>query len=127
MIFKQAYLRFSPGVIGNGGFQYFPTFVGGTVVYEYDFDIVKGLTDGGPNNATQMLSTYMYSQVFQYNNVGYGTAIACVMVLMMMLVIIPYISISGYKELSYVLPQRSVGTIKYSGCIAFWFKPKNCK
>ncbi len=39
--------------------------------------------------------------------------------------IIPYISISGYKELSYVLPQRSVGTIKYSGCIAFWFKPKN--
>lgn len=55
------------------------------------FDVVQGLTGGGPNNATQMLSTYMYSQTFQYSNVGTGTAIACVMVLMMMVVIIPYV------------------------------------
>ena len=59
------------------------------------FDVVQGLTGGGPGDATQMLSTYMYSQVFQYNNVGYGTAIACVMVLMMLLVIIPYISFTA--------------------------------
>ena len=56
------------------------------------YDIVKGLTDGGPNNATQMLSTYMYSQAFDYNNVGYGTTIAIVMVLIMLIVIIPYLS-----------------------------------
>ena len=62
------------------------------------FDGVQGLTGGGPGDATQMLSTYMYSQVFQYNNVGYGTAIACVMVLMMMLVIIPYISITAKED-----------------------------
>lgn len=62
------------------------------------FDVVQGLTGGGPGDATQMLSTYMYSQVFQYNNVGYGTAIACVMVLMMMLVIIPYISITAKED-----------------------------
>lgn len=55
------------------------------------YDVVQGLTGGGPNNATQMLSTYMYSQVFQYNNVGYGTAVACIMVLIMMVVIIPYV------------------------------------
>lgn len=55
------------------------------------FDIVQGLTGGGPNNSTQMLSTYMYAQTFQYSNVGIGTAIACLMVLMMMVVIIPYI------------------------------------
>lgn len=55
------------------------------------FDVVQGLTGGGPNNATQMLSTYMYSQTFQYNNVGVGTAIACIMVLVMMVVIIPYV------------------------------------
>ena len=60
------------------------------------FDVVQGLTGGGPGDATQMLSTYMYSQVF--NNVGYGTAIACVMVLMMMLVIIPYISITAKED-----------------------------
>lgn len=38
-----------------------------------------------------MMATYMYSQVFQYNNVGYGTAVACLMVLIMMVVIIPYV------------------------------------
>ncbi len=62
------------------------------------YDIVKGLTDGGPNNATQVLASYMYNQVFQYNNVGYGTAIAIVMVLMMLIVIIPYMSFTAKKE-----------------------------
>jgi ABC-type sugar transport system permease subunit len=62
------------------------------------YDIVKGLTDGGPNNATQVLATYMYNQVFQYNNVGYGTAIAIVMVIMMLIVIIPYMSFTAKKE-----------------------------
>lgn len=55
------------------------------------YDVVQGLTGGGPNNSTQMLATYMYSQTFQYNNVGMGTAIACVMVIMMMVVIVPYV------------------------------------
>ena len=55
------------------------------------YDIVKALTDGGPNNASQMLATYMYNQTFAYNNVGYGTAIAIVMVLIMMIVIVPYL------------------------------------
>lgn len=59
------------------------------------FDVVQGLTGGGPNNATQMMSTYMYSQTFQYNNVGRGTAIACVMVIMMMVVIVPYVSFTA--------------------------------
>jgi len=59
------------------------------------FDVIQGLTAGGPNNATQMMSTYMYSQTFQYNNVGRGTAIACVMVVMMMVVIVPYVSFTA--------------------------------
>lgn len=62
------------------------------------YDIVQGLTGGGPNNATQMMSTYMYSQVFQYNNVGYGTAVACIMVLMMLVVIVPYISFTAKEN-----------------------------
>ena len=52
------------------------------------YDIVAGLTDGGPNNSTQMLATYMYSQTFQYNNVGMGTAVAVLMLVMMLVVII---------------------------------------
>lgn len=55
------------------------------------YDIVQGLTGGGPNNSTQMLSTYMYFQTFQYNKVGYGTAIACLMVVFMLVVIVPYL------------------------------------
>lgn len=62
------------------------------------FDIVQGLTGGGPNNATQMLGTYMYSQTFQYNNVGMGTAVACIMVLMMLVVIIPYVSFTAKEK-----------------------------
>lgn len=62
------------------------------------YDIVKGLTDGGPNNASQMLATYMYNQVFQYNNVGYGTAIAIVMVVIMMFVIVPYLSFTAREK-----------------------------
>ena len=62
------------------------------------YDIIQGLTGGGPNDATQMLATYMYSQVFQYNNVGYGTAVACIMVILMMIVIIPYVSFTAKEE-----------------------------
>ena len=59
------------------------------------YDIVKGLTDGGPNNSTQMLGTYMYAQTFQYNNVGMGTAVACVMVFIMLIVIVPYVNFTA--------------------------------
>ncbi|MDR1469830.1 MAG: sugar ABC transporter permease [Spirochaetaceae bacterium] len=62
------------------------------------FDVVMGLTAGGPNNATQMMSTYMYSQTFRYNNVGYGTAVAILMVVFMMVVIVPYISFTARKD-----------------------------
>ncbi|MBQ1492664.1 MAG: sugar ABC transporter permease [Blautia sp.] len=62
------------------------------------YDIVAGLTDGGPNNSTQMLGTYMYSQTFQYNNVGMGTAVAVVMLVMMMLVIVPYVNFTSKEH-----------------------------
>jgi ABC-type sugar transport system permease subunit len=62
------------------------------------FDVIMGLTAGGPNNATQMMSTYMYSQTFRYNNVGYGTAIATLMVIFMMVVVVPYIRFTAGRE-----------------------------
>jgi ABC-type sugar transport systems, permease components len=62
------------------------------------FDIVKGLTDGGPQNSTEMLATYMYSQTFKYNNVGMGTAIACVMLIFMMMIVIPYIIFTAKED-----------------------------
>lgn len=62
------------------------------------YDMVQGLTGGGPSNATQMLSTYMYSQTFLYNNVGKGTAVSCIMVIIMLLVIVPYVSFTAKEE-----------------------------
>ncbi len=56
------------------------------------FDIIVGLTDGGPNNASQVIASYMYSQTFEYSHWGYGASIACFMVLIMLIIIVPYVS-----------------------------------
>ncbi len=58
---------------------------------------MRGLTDGGPNNASQVLATYMYSQTFDYNNWGYGSAIACFMVIIMLFIVIPYARFTAKK------------------------------
>lgn len=62
------------------------------------YDIVQGLTGGGPNNATQMLSTYMYFQTFQYNKVSYGTTVSCLMVVFMLVVIVPYVMFTAKEN-----------------------------
>ncbi|MGI9254164.1 MAG: carbohydrate ABC transporter permease [Thermomicrobiales bacterium] len=43
------------------------------------FDLVYVMTGGGPNNASQTLSTYTYEQAFAQNRVGYGAALSLVM------------------------------------------------
>jgi raffinose/stachyose/melibiose transport system permease protein len=43
------------------------------------FDQVIALTDGGPFNATQTLSTEVFKQTFTYGNYGYGTALSLIL------------------------------------------------
>jgi raffinose/stachyose/melibiose transport system permease protein len=62
------------------------------------FDIVMGMTAGGPANSTQTLATYMYSQSFLWDHWGRGTAIAVVMLMIMMLIVVPYIAFSARRE-----------------------------
>jgi len=62
------------------------------------YDIIRGLTDGGPNNASQVLATYMYSQTFDYNHWGYGAAIACFMVIMMVFIVVPYVKFTSRNQ-----------------------------
>lgn len=40
------------------------------------FDLVYSLTNGGPNNSTQMLSTYIFLRSFRLQGMGYGSAIS---------------------------------------------------
>lgn len=45
------------------------------------FDLVFGLTRGGPGNATELLGIYVYNQSFQFFELGYGSAAAVIMLL----------------------------------------------
>jgi ABC-type sugar transport system permease subunit len=63
------------------------------------FDLIYVMTYGGPGTATQVMSTWMYFNVFQYNQAGYGTAIAVVITVAAILAGIPYVR-SQTKERS---------------------------
>jgi raffinose/stachyose/melibiose transport system permease protein len=56
------------------------------------YDIIIVMTGGGPANSTQTLATWMVLQTFRFTNYGKGTAIACVMLIMMMIIILPYVN-----------------------------------
>jgi raffinose/stachyose/melibiose transport system permease protein len=54
------------------------TLVGGFSV----FDIVFVMTNGGPDNASSVIGTYAYQSAFVLDRVGYGTAMALLMVIL---------------------------------------------
>ena len=55
------------------------------------YDIIYAMTNGGPANRTQLLSTWMYFLTYNYNQVGLGTAIAVVLFSLTLIFAIPYI------------------------------------
>jgi raffinose/stachyose/melibiose transport system permease protein len=55
------------------------------------YDIIYAMTNGGPANRTQLLSTWMYFLTYNYNTVGQGTAIAVILFLLTLIFAIPYI------------------------------------
>jgi raffinose/stachyose/melibiose transport system permease protein len=61
------------------------------------FDMIYAMTYGGPGTATQVMGTWMYANVFQYYQAGYGTAIAVVITVIAIAVGIPYV-LSQTKE-----------------------------
>jgi len=62
------------------------------------YDIVYAMTNGGPANRTQLLSTWMYFLTYNYNTVGRGTAIAVVLFLLTLIFAIPYLRVMTRKN-----------------------------
>jgi ABC-type sugar transport system permease subunit len=59
------------------------------------FSIVYVMTKGGPNHATEVLSTWAYFQAFTANKVGYGSAI--LVVLLVITFILAYIQVTRFQ------------------------------
>lgn len=62
------------------------------------FDMVYVITNGGPMNSSQLLSTYMYSMAFEKYNGGYASAIAVIMILLGILVTVVLRRITEVRE-----------------------------
>lgn len=50
------------------------------------FDLVWVMTEGGPNNASELMATYMYKKAFPSFEVGYGSTVAFAMFAFVLLV-----------------------------------------
>jgi multiple sugar transport system permease protein len=61
------------------------TFVLGFVFTVKVFDIVIGLTNGGPANSTQLIATWAYNLSFQQFDYGAGAAVNTVLLLIALL------------------------------------------
>jgi raffinose/stachyose/melibiose transport system permease protein len=62
------------------------------------FDIVYGMTGGGPAQSTQMLAMWSYTQALQLGNFGNGSAISVVLLLITIAIVIPYLRWSLRQE-----------------------------
>lgn len=62
------------------------------------FDIVYGLTGGGPAQSTQMLALWAFTQSMQIFDFGRGSAISVVLLLITLAVVVPYLRWTQKRE-----------------------------
>jgi glucose/mannose transport system permease protein len=76
-----------------------PVFLSAVIVLAHmtikSYDLVIALTGGGPGNATELPSTFMYSYTFTRNQMAVGAASAVMMLMTICAIMIPYL----YSEL----------------------------
>lgn len=63
------------------------------------YDLVLVMTSGGPNDATQIMTYYIYKQAFTFNRFGYGSAAAIVLGIFMVAFTVIYNATLGKEEL----------------------------
>lgn len=64
------------------------------------FDTNLSLTNGGPNNATEMFAMNIYNEIFKLNNYGYGQAKAILFFIVVACITLVQVSITKKKEVS---------------------------
>jgi ABC-type sugar transport system permease subunit len=62
------------------------------------FDIIFVMTGGGPNNATEVIGTYTYSEAFTQNRIGYAATLSLVMTVISLIASAVFIQIRERKE-----------------------------
>ncbi|MBM7470673.1 carbohydrate ABC transporter permease [Subtercola frigoramans] len=63
------------------------------------FDLIFILTGGGPNQKTAILPFFMYEQGFQAFDIGYGSAVAIVLVVICGVVSIAMVRLTGFEKM----------------------------
>lgn len=63
------------------------------------FDLIYSMTGGGPAHYTEVIAVYMYNTTFVYQNYGYGSALAVIIILFTILSLL--LSRMAIKKLSY--------------------------
>ena len=62
------------------------------------FDIVYGMTHGGPAQSTQLMAFWAFWQSLQLHDFGRGSAIAVVLLVITLIIVIPYLRWSQARE-----------------------------
>lgn len=62
------------------------------------FDLIFVMTKGGPGNATELMATYMYKNSFTNFNMGYGSAVAGGMFILITVISLITMKVTGGKE-----------------------------
>lgn len=62
------------------------------------FDMIYVMTGGGPVEATEVMTTFLYTQAFDVRRFGYASVLAVVMVLIAIIFSVFYVRLSGYQK-----------------------------
>lgn len=62
------------------------------------FDLIVGLTGGGPAQSTQVLALWSYTQSFSNHQFGAGGAVATVLLIVCLVIVVPYLSWSMKED-----------------------------
>ena len=62
------------------------------------FGLIQAMTQGGPGNITEVLSTYIYKQYFQFFRFEYASTVSVVMTIALLIVSLPYVWMISQEE-----------------------------